>query len=255
MSKRIGRARRRTPKSPRASKPGSTAASFRNPIARVLDTSHLARMVPQLAPETLHQLIRQYGIDVCAEIVASATPMQLASVFDLDLWRSARPGRDERFDTARFGEWVELLVDAGASVAARVIALMDVHLLVAGLSRYVRVFDPVALVTIIDGEPLDIEPTPHRGPESEVGGYLVRGIRADAWDAIVELLLALESDHPDRFHAIMRECRRLSNSAPEVDGLDDLLMAPEQVLHDVAPDRERRRSHLTHAREARERGQ
>jgi hypothetical protein len=40
----------------------------------------------------------------------------------------------------------------------------------------------------------------------------------------------------------MRECRRLSNSTPEVDGLDDLLMEPEQLLHDLALDREDRRS-------------
>ena len=40
----------------------------------------------------------------------------------------------------------------------------------------------------------------------------------------------------------MQGCRRLSNSRPEIDGLDDLLMAPEQHLHDVAIERERRRS-------------
>ncbi len=40
----------------------------------------------------------------------------------------------------------------------------------------------------------------------------------------------------------MQGCRRLSNSRPEIDGLDELLMAPEQHLHDVAIERERRRS-------------
>jgi hypothetical protein len=40
----------------------------------------------------------------------------------------------------------------------------------------------------------------------------------------------------------MQGCRRLSNSRPEIDGLNDLLMAPEQHLHDVAIERERRRS-------------
>ena len=255
MSKRIGRGRRRTPKPRRASRPAGTAApqragestpgeagSFRSPLARLLDTPHLARVVPHLAPETLHQLIRHCGLDVCAEIVASATPTQLASVLDLDLWRSAQPGHDERFDTERFGEWLELLVDAGDTVAARTVAAMDEHLVVAGLSRYVRVFDPAAIATTLDGEPLDIDVTSHQGPECEVGGYLVRGITADAWDAIIALLLALDADHHDRFHAVMRECRRLSNSTPEVDGLDDLLMEPEQLLHDVALDREGRRS-------------
>lgn len=164
-------------------------------------------------------------------------------VLDLDLWRSAQPGHDERFDTERFGEWLELLVDAGGTVAARTVAAMDEHLVVAGLSRYVCVFDLAAAVaTTLDGEPPDIDVTSHQGPECEVGGYLVRGITADAWDAIIALLLALDADHHDRFHAVMRECRRLSNSVPEVDGLDDLLMEPEQLLHDLALDREHRRS-------------
>jgi hypothetical protein len=208
----------------------------------VLDTPHLARVVPHLAPETLQQLITNCGLDVCAEIVALATPTQLASVLDLDLWRSTQPGRDALFDTERFGEWVELLVDAGDTVAARIVAAMDEHLVVAGLSRYLRVFDPAAIAATVDGEPPDIEVTSHQGPECEVGGYLVRGITSHAWDAIIALLLALEVDHPKRFHAVMRECRRLSNSAPEIDGLDDLLMDPEQLLHDVALDREHRRS-------------
>ena len=112
-----------------------------------MDVSHLERVVPHLAPETLHQLIAHRGLDVCAEIVASATPTQLASVLDLDLWRSAQPGHDERFDAERFGEWLELLVDAGGTVAARTVAAMDEHLVVAGLSRYVRVFDPAAIAT------------------------------------------------------------------------------------------------------------
>jgi hypothetical protein len=78
--------------------------------------------------------------------------------------------------------------------------------------------------------------------EREMGGYLVRATRPDAWDAIVSLLLELEAGYPDRFHAAMQGCRRLSSSAPEVDGLDNLLSAPQQLLHGVALDRERRRS-------------
>ncbi len=74
-------------------------------------------------------------------------------------------------------------------------------------------------------------------------GYLVCAIRGDSWDAIVALLFALDAVRSDCFHTVMRGCRRLSNSMPEVDGLDDLLTEPEQLFHDVAVDRERRRSH------------
>ena len=257
MAKRTGRGRRRTPQPRRAARPARAGALQRasdsiahvedgvqSPLARLLDTPHLTRVVPHLPPETLHQLIRHYGLDSCGEIVASATPAQLTTLFDLDLWRSARPGREERFDVERFGEWLEVLADEGGTGAARAVAVMDDHLLTAGLSRYIRVFDPAAIAetTYLDGEVIDYDLTPHGGPEREVGGYLVRAIRADGWDAIVALLLALDADDPDRFHAVMGECRRLSNSRPEIDGLDDLLMGPEQLLHDVALDRERRRS-------------
>ena len=206
-----------------------------------LDTAQLARVVSRLAPEALHQLIRQRGLDECTDIIAAATPAQLASVLDLDLWRSARPGQDEGLDTDRFCEWLELLVDAGGTIAVQTVAAMDTHLVVAGVSRYVRVFDPGVMVTTVDGEPLDLDPDAHQGPEREVGGYLVRGNSFDGWDAIVAVLTTLDADDPDRFHAVMRECRRLSSSAPEVDGLDDLLTEPEQLVHDLATDREERR--------------
>jgi Family of unknown function (DUF6178) len=257
MSERTGRSRRRTPQPRRAAKAAAAdvlqragksiakeAGPFRNPLARLMDTPHLARVVPHLPPETLHQLIRHCGLDACGEIVASATPAQLTTLFDLDLWRSAQPGHEECLDVKRFGDWLELLADAGGTGAAQIVATMDDHLLTAGLSRYIRVFDPaaIALPTSLDGEPIDSDVMPHGGLECEVGGYLVRAIRADAWDAIIALLLALDADHHDRFHRVMRECRRLSNSRPEIDGLDELLMEPEQLLHDAALDRERRRS-------------
>ena len=238
MSKRKGLGRR-------AGDPTENeAGSSRNPLARVLDAPHLARLVPHLAPETLHQLIQHSGLHACGELVASASPEQLTSVLDLDLWRHAQPGRDDQFDADRFGEWLELLVDTGGTVAARIVAALDEHLVIAGLSRYVRVFDPsaIALPASIDDELIDTDLTGRGGLACEIGGYLVSAIRADAWDAIVALLLALDADHHDCFHAVMRGCRRLSNSKPEVDGLDDLLMEPEQLLHDVALDREHRRS-------------
>jgi hypothetical protein len=219
--------------------------SVHDRLARLLDTPLLAQVVPHLAPETLHQLIRYHGLDACGELAALATPEQLTSVFDLDLWPSTQPGRDESFDEDRFGQWLELLVDTGDSVAARTIAAIDENLVIAGLSRYVRVFDPATFAPPAsnDDASMDVDDTPFNGLECEAGGYVVRARRTDAWDAIVTLLLALDADHRDYFHAVMQGCRRLSNSTPEIDGLDNLLMEPEQKLHDVALDRERRRSH------------
>ena len=223
-------------------------------LARLLDAPFLARVVPHLPPEALHRLIQSRGLDACAELVTAATPAQLTSLLDLDLWRPAQAGRDEQFDVDRFGEWLDALVDVGDSVAARTVAALDAQLVVAGLSRYMRVFDPGTFepTESSDDEPMDrhemmSSETSTDVVECEVGGYLVRGRRTDAWDAIVALLVALETEHHSCFHAVMQGCRRLSHSRPEVDGLDDLLMAPEQHLHDLAIEREHRRSQRGYA--------
>lgn len=252
--------------------PARSGVSVDDRLARVLDSPSLARAVPHLAPETLHQIIRHRGLDACAELVSAATPAQLTALLDLDLWRHPRPGLDDRFDVERFGEWLEVLVDAGESAAARIVAAMDADIVVAGLSRHVRVFDigifePTAQsddetlerrAAMREGDAIAIDDTGdveamygRRAPardshlaslECEVGGYVVRPRRADAWDAIVVLLIALDAERPDAFHAVMRGCRAVSNSRPEFDGLDGLLLAPEQHLHEVTIAREQRRS-------------
>jgi hypothetical protein len=218
-------------------------------LTRLLETPLFAQVVPHLAPETLHQLIRRRGLDACGDLVTSATPAQLTSLLDLDLWRHAQPGRDEQFDVDRFGEWLEVLVDTGDSVAARTVAALDKQLVILGLSRYLRVFDPGTFepTESSDDEAMDRHEMMNSETsgdivECEVGGYLVRAQRTNAWDAIVALLVTLEIEHNHDFHAVMEGCRRLSNSRPEIDGLDDLLLAPEQHLHDVAIERERRQS-------------
>ena len=226
------------------SKLEAAGQSVSSPLARLLDEPQLVRLVPHLAPEMLHQLIRHSGLEACGELVASATPAQLTSILDLDLWRRATPGRDEEFDADRFGEWIELLVDTGESIAARMVASLDEHLVIAGLSRYVRVFDPPAIAAPDpdDDHPVDSDVTAPAVFECAVGGYQVRAIRADAWDAVIALLLALHAEYPDRFHALMRGCRGLSNSTPEIDGLDELLTVPQQLFHGVAVERQNRRS-------------
>jgi hypothetical protein len=193
-------------------------------------------------------------VDARGELVAAATPAQLTAMLDHDLWRQAQPGRDEQFDVECFGEWLEVLVDTGDSVAARTVATLDRHLVILGLSGYLRVFDPGTFepVSQSDDEPIERHDlmnseTSRDVLECEIGGYLLRARRTDAWDAIITLLVTLEIEQHDFFHAVMQGCRPLSNSRPEIDGLDDLLTAPEQHLHDVALEREHRRSQQGYA--------
>jgi uncharacterized protein DUF6178 len=196
-----------------------------------------------LQPEVLHRVIQRYGLEDCGPIVALATPDQLTRVFDLDLWRPAAPGQDEQFDPARFGTWLEVMVDAGVAGAAATVAALDVDLVAAGLSPHVRVFDyaAVAPYVTLDGEQASTGLAADEGLRCEVGGYCVSANRLECWDAITTVLRALADAHGSEFNQIMRACCRLSNSQPEVDGLDDLLTTGEQTLFDLAIDRETRR--------------
>jgi hypothetical protein len=232
-----GAGRRRNTPAPRDSRD-------RRPLLdRILDTPHLARVIPQLRADVLHKVIQRCGLEDCGEIVALATPGQLAQVFDLDLWRSGQPGRDEQFDADRFGVWLEVLMESGAAVAAQTLAEMNVELVTSALAQHARVFDCAAVSpsTPMDGDDAIDVRAPDAGLECEVGGYLVVANRTDSWDAIVGVLVSLEAEHHDCFHRVMGGCRSLSNSTPEIDGLDDLLTDPEQAMFDLAFDREQRR--------------
>ncbi|HEV3062700.1 MAG TPA: DUF6178 family protein [Vicinamibacterales bacterium] len=237
--------------SPRRDAPARRDGPDSRPLLdRILDTPHLAHVVPHLQPEVLHRIIQTCGLEDCGEIVALATPGQLASVFDLDLWRADQPGLDEQLDADRFGLWLEVLVESDAAVAAQTLAAMDVDLVISALAQHIRVFDPAAVSppAEVDGElrgELDGEGATARseddGPGCEVGGYRVVARRTSSWDAIVAALVSLDAEHRDCFHRVMRGCRSLSNSRPEVDGLDDLLTVKAQAMFDLAFDREQRR--------------
>lgn len=192
----------------------------------------------------LHRAMRQRGLDQCVDLIEVATTEQLNAILDLDLWSAPLAGQGEQFDADRFGEWLEALVGHGAATAARVVERLDVHLAATGLSRFVRVFDPGVLMPTApsDDEPREGGLFEANGAAAEIGGYVVQARREDAWDAIVELLAVLSADRAACFNAIMQECRRLSNGSREPDGLDDLLDAPDQSLHDLGRERDDRRA-------------
>src|SRR4029078_9759181 len=116
-------------------------------LDRILDTPHLAQVVPRLSAELLHRVIENCGLEDCGALVALATPEQLMRIFDLNLWRTDRPGGDEQFDAQRFGVWLEALMDNGAAIAAEKMAGLDIDLAIVALAHYVLVFDHAAVAS------------------------------------------------------------------------------------------------------------
>ena len=217
--------------------------SGRRVLERILDTPQLAKAVPRLPPELLHRVIQHHGLEDAAEIVALATPEQLARVFDLDLWQPGRAGLDEQFDAGRFGVWLHVILENGADVAARILAGMAPDLVSAGLAQHVRVFDVAAVMPYVtlEGELAGAG----KGDDElsyDIGGYRVIARRTDAWDAIVEALPALQRAHASSFRRVMTGCRALSSSRPEESGMHSLLDHADQAMFDLTLDREGRQA-------------
>jgi len=217
-------------------------ANSHGPLERLLHAPNLPSIVPRLEPEILQRVIYAYGLEDSAELLAHATPEQLARVLDTDVWRAPQPGGDEAFDPDRFGLWLTVLMQSGAANAAGKLAALDIDLMVAGVASHIAVFDAAAAAsyTTLDGEHVAGRPL-HDGLTYEVGGYSIEARRNSAWDPIVELLVLLEEERPDYFQRVMRGCVRLSNGVREPDGPNELLDDREQDLLDLGLDREARR--------------
>jgi hypothetical protein len=228
----------------------------RDLLERVLETPDLARVVQGLEPAVLHQLVRTCGLEDCGQIVALASTEQLMRVFDRDLWRNEPAGGQERFDADRFGVWLEVLAEAGADVAARKIVEMDFDLVTAALSHHVLVLDQEAMATdraavelgLHDDDPIagaqvaQVEAALDGAVGYEVSGYLVVAKRGESWDALVSVLTSLDVDHHAFFRKLMSRCCAISTEyIVDNGGLYEVLTTGDQVLDDLASDRDERR--------------
>jgi hypothetical protein len=212
-------------------------------LLEILDSPHMAELVPTLPAATLHGVIDRCGLEACGALLTLATPAQVAHVLDLDLWRRPEAGLDEQFDAERFGVWIEVLVEQGADLAARMIARLDVDLVAAGLAQHVRIFDIATLegYETTDGTEIPAVIERDGGLGCDIAGRRLIPRRPDAWDAIVDVLVELDASHPVAFAQLMRACCALSNSRSEVDGLDDLRTPADQSMFELADQREERR--------------
>lgn len=215
-------------------------------VARLLDEPELVSVVQALDAPVLRALVEHVGLEDAGEIVALATSDQLARLFDDDLWHSAGPGEDERFDPKRFALWLEVLLDVGEAQAVERVAAMDEDLLALGLSSQVLVIDVDALATQVseatDDDYVQLEKTLEGCLYEELEEFRVIARDAATWDPIVRLLVALDRDHHDLLRRLLERCCAIAaEHIEESGGLYEVLTSAEMLESDVAFDREQRR--------------
>ena len=212
-------------------------------LARMLDEPSLVTTVQRLTPHALGKIIQHVGLEDCGEILSLATTEQLRRVFDEDLWRSDRPGRDEVFDADRFALWLEVMLEAGEDFVAEKLADLPEDLVTMGLHRRILVLDMDQLATEAreDGERLD--KALEGCLREEFDAYQVIARRHDGWDSIVAVLTALDKhDHALLDRLLARCCSMSSETIDDNGGLYEVLTSEEMLEGDLAADREDRRA-------------
>jgi hypothetical protein len=218
-------------------------------LSRILVQPQLVKAVQALPPPALLALIDHVGLEDAGEIVAMATVEQLERMFDDDLWRSPKPGEDERFDPARFGLWLEVMLEAGSTFAADRLAELDEGLVAVAFDAQLLVIDLDELVlTMIDPA---LEKALENGPYLDFDQYRVIARRADGWDTLAAALTSLDERHPGVLRRVLeRLCRASSEWIADNGGLCNVLTAVEMLAEDAAADREDRRARAGHVSSA-----
>lgn len=209
-------------------------------LQRILDRPDLVTAVRALRPAALLRLVAEVGLEDAGELVSLATTEQLQQLFDEDLWKSARPGQDERFDGARFLLWLEVMLEAGEAFAADKLAEMSEDLLMMAFDQQLLVIDLDELTLSISGED---ERALEDAPNVEIDNYRAIGRHLEGWDALSTILGALDERHPDLLRRILeRLWRAYSEWIWDNGGLCQVLTSEEMLQVDAAADRDDRRS-------------
>jgi hypothetical protein len=214
-------------------------------VTRILDEPALVSAVQALPPAALMRLIDHVGLEDAGELVALATTDQLCRVFDEDVWRSARPGEDERFDPERFTLWLEVMLDMGERFAADKLAELPEELVELALHHHIMVISLQELALLIsegDGQ-VPLEKVVEDSPYLELGDYCVIARRHDGWDAISTVLVALDERHSNVLQPMLERLWRVTNEwIYGQGGLYEVLTSAEMLEADPAADREDRRA-------------
>lgn len=216
-------------------------------LARILEQPDLPAEVQRLAPPVLGKLIEHVGLEDAGEIVALASTEQLAQVFDEDLWKNERPGQEEQFDAGRFLVWLEVMLEAGDSFAAKRLSELPEDLVTLALHKHVLVLTLEALAAEIeaadDGDLTEKALGDCLGEELDEYQLIAR--QHDGWDNLLTVILALDRDHHPFLQRVLERCAHMAQSHIEDNGgLYEVLTSEEMLAADVAGEREDRRAEM-----------
>ncbi|HET9931266.1 MAG TPA: DUF6178 family protein, partial [Polyangiaceae bacterium] len=161
-----------------------------------------------------------------------------------------RAGDDEEFDAARFVTWLEVLQEAGDAFAAARVTELSLDFVTLAFNELLLVLNVDSMIQELDGggEEVDgIEKALSNCAYEELDEFQLIARRADGWDAVWSLVLALDRDHRDFLRRVLERCCRASHAYIEENGgLQDVLSDEEMFESDARAERDDRRAAKGH---------
>lgn len=213
----------------------------------LIELPDLASTIQALPGRTFAALVRKVGVEDAGELVALATTEQLVQAFDEDLFVSAGAGERESLDVGRFLVWLEVLLEAGAEIAADRIAELDEDFVAHALGGVLFVLDADELRDRLDAsaenEGRQVDKVLESALTEDLDGYLLIAKQHDGWDAVLALVLALDRDHRPLLVRLLDRLARVGSSyLDDLDDLSTVLSEGESLAEDAEAAREERRS-------------
>lgn len=212
------------------------------PLIKVLlNDPLLPEKVRGSSTSELVRWIYEIGLEDSGEIIAFANTKQIEAIFDEDLWKPLKAGADEKFDADRFGTWLEILSEIGLDKAIEKIIEMDEEFLVMAFSTLVWVAETDWLEENCEANP-QIEKIIESRLTFEIDNYILFGKSEQSWDIFISLITAMDTHYHSFLYGILDRCFSfLSQEATTEDDLYEILSDEEQLVDDVAYEREKRR--------------
>ena len=212
------------------------------PLIKVLlNDPSLPERVRNASAAELVLWINEIGLEDSGEIIAFANTKQIEAIFEEDLWKPNKAGADEKFDADRFGIWLEILSEIGFDKAVEKIIEMDEDFLVMAFSTLVWVAETNWLDENCEANP-QIEKIIESRLTFEIDNYILFGKTEQSWDVFISLIAAMDAHYHSFLYGILDKCFNfLAQEATTEDDLYDILSDEEQMVDDVAYEREKRR--------------
>ena len=213
-------------------------------IDKLISDSQYLTTIQELSAKTLVELIEKKGLEDSGEVILLATPKQIEEVLDELIWSYD----DQDLESFSFDKFFVLLESAfilAPKALVKKIQEFDEDTFLSAMAQELLVFDLDDLFRRVGrNEQSDlIEKAMSSIYQLEIEGFIIFSKEARNWELLTSIIAELNEDNYSYLARILERLTAItSDYVEESGGLYELLSDREQLLEDVAGEREERRA-------------